>query len=65
MDSASDVAYYLAEWYLPELTDQSVDAIVAKSPSATKARRSGWSSRSRYQRMKFYTVSSAHNRPTS
>ena len=30
MDSASDVAYYLAEWYLPELTDQSVDAIVAK-----------------------------------
>ncbi|MDT5059503.1 MAG: hypothetical protein QOF66_7869 [Mycobacterium sp.] len=30
MDSASDVAYYLAEWYLPELTDQSVDAVVAK-----------------------------------
>jgi hypothetical protein len=30
MDSAADGAHYLAEWYLPELTDQSVDDIVAK-----------------------------------
>ena len=30
MDDASDGAYYLAEWYLPELTEQSVDDIVGK-----------------------------------
>jgi hypothetical protein len=30
MDAGGHVAHYLAEWYLPELTGQSVDAIVAK-----------------------------------
>jgi hypothetical protein len=30
MDFASDVPYHLAEWYLPELTEQSVDDMVAK-----------------------------------
>ena len=30
MDVGADVAHYLAEWYLPELTEQSVDEIVAK-----------------------------------
>jgi hypothetical protein len=30
MDAGGDVAYYLAEWYLPELTEQSVDDIVVK-----------------------------------
>ncbi len=30
MDAGGDVAHYLAEWYLPELTEQSVDDIVAK-----------------------------------
>jgi hypothetical protein len=30
MDVGEDVAHYLAEWYLPELTEQSVDDIVAK-----------------------------------
>ena len=30
MDAVGDVAHYLAEWYLPELTEQSVDDIVAK-----------------------------------
>jgi hypothetical protein len=30
MASASVVAYYLAEWYMPELTDRSVDDIVAR-----------------------------------
>jgi len=30
MDDAPDWAYYLAEWYLPELTEQSVDDIVGK-----------------------------------
>lgn len=30
MDAGEDVAHYLAEWYLPELTEQSVDDIVAK-----------------------------------
>jgi hypothetical protein len=30
MDSVADVGYYLAEWYLPELTEQSVDDVVAK-----------------------------------
>jgi hypothetical protein len=30
MDAGGDVAHYLTEWYLPELTEQSVDDIVAK-----------------------------------
>jgi hypothetical protein len=30
MDAAPEVGYYLAEWYLPELTEQSVDDVVAK-----------------------------------
>jgi hypothetical protein len=34
MNSAAGLAYYLAEWYLPELTEQSVDEIVAKLDAA-------------------------------
>lgn len=34
MDAADDLAYYLAEWYLPELTDKSVDDMVAKLDAA-------------------------------
>lgn len=34
MDAVDDVAYYLAEWYLPELTDKSVDEVVAKLDAA-------------------------------
>ena len=34
MDVADDVAYYLAEWYLPELTEESVDDVVAKLDAA-------------------------------
>jgi hypothetical protein len=34
MDAVDDVAYYLAEWYLPELTDKSVDDMVAKLDAA-------------------------------
>ena len=30
MDSRGEAAYYLAEWYLPELTDQTVTDTVAK-----------------------------------
>lgn len=30
MDSVPEVEYYLAEWYLEELTEQSVDEVVAK-----------------------------------
>jgi hypothetical protein len=30
MNAGGDLAHYLAEWYLPELTEQSVDDIVAK-----------------------------------
>ncbi len=30
MEAVPGVAHYLAEWYLPELTEQSVDDIVAK-----------------------------------
>jgi hypothetical protein len=30
MDAVANVAHFLAEWYLPELTEQSVDDIVAK-----------------------------------
>lgn len=35
MDSAAGLGYYLAEWYLTELTEQSVDGIVAKLEAAT------------------------------
>ena len=34
MDAADDLAYYLAEWYLPEMTKTSVDDIVAKLDAA-------------------------------
>ena len=34
MDAVDDLAYYLAEWYLPELTDKSVDDLVAKLDAA-------------------------------
>ena len=34
MDAVDDVAYYLAEWYLPELTDESVDDVVARLDAA-------------------------------
>jgi hypothetical protein len=34
MDSAPEVGYFLAEWYLPELTEQSVDEVVAKLDAA-------------------------------
>jgi hypothetical protein len=34
MDAVDDVAYYLAEWYLPELTDKSVDDMVARLEAA-------------------------------
>jgi hypothetical protein len=34
MDAPDDVAYYLAEWYVPELTEQSVDDVVAKLDAA-------------------------------
>lgn len=30
MDAVEDVAHYLAEWYLAELTEQSIDDMVAK-----------------------------------
>jgi hypothetical protein len=32
-----DVAYYLAEWYLPEMTTTSVDEMVAKLDAAAAA----------------------------
>ena len=34
MGPVDDVAYYLAEWYLPELTEKSVDDMVAKLDAA-------------------------------
>ena len=34
MDVADDLAYYLAEWYLPEMTTTSVDDMVAKLDAA-------------------------------
>jgi hypothetical protein len=37
MDSTDGVTYYLAEWYLTELTEHSVDDIVAKLDVATGA----------------------------
>lgn len=30
MDAGGRLAHYLAEWYLPELTEQSVDDVVAR-----------------------------------
>jgi hypothetical protein len=37
MDAADDLAYYLAEWYLPEMTDTSVDEVVARLDAAAVA----------------------------
>ena len=34
MDSVPELAHYLVEWYLPELTEESVDDIVAKLDAA-------------------------------
>jgi hypothetical protein len=34
MDAVDDLAYYLAEWYLPEMTDTSVDDVVARLDAA-------------------------------
>jgi len=34
MDAADDLAYYLAEWYLPEMTEASVDDVVGKLDAA-------------------------------
>src|SRR5262245_59102262 len=34
MDAAGESAYHLAEWYLPELTEQSVDDMVARLDAA-------------------------------
>src|SRR4029077_20047242 len=34
MDADDDLAYYLAEWYLPEITETSVDDVVAKLDAA-------------------------------
>jgi hypothetical protein len=34
MDAAGTLGHYLAEWYLPELTEQSVDDIVARLDAA-------------------------------
>ena len=37
MEAVGEPAYYLAEWYLPELTEQSVDEIVARLDAAAAA----------------------------
>jgi hypothetical protein len=37
MDTGEDVAYYLAEWYLPEMTAMSLDQMVAKLDAAAVA----------------------------
>jgi hypothetical protein len=37
MDSVPELAHYLVEWYLPELTEESVDDIVAKLDVAAAA----------------------------
>jgi hypothetical protein len=37
MYSAAGLSYYLAEWYRPELTEQSVDDFVAKLDAAASA----------------------------
>jgi hypothetical protein len=34
MDTADGVAYYLAEWYFPEMTEMSLDDMVAKLDAA-------------------------------
>jgi hypothetical protein len=34
MDAADDLAYYLAEWYLPEMTTTSVDDVLARLDAA-------------------------------
>jgi hypothetical protein len=34
VDTPADVAYYLAEWYLPEMTATTVDEMVAKLDAA-------------------------------
>jgi hypothetical protein len=34
MDAVDDLAYYLAEWYLPEMTDTSVDDVVTRLDAA-------------------------------
>ena len=34
MDAADDLAYYLAEWYFPELTETSVDEVVTRLDAA-------------------------------
>jgi len=34
MDAAGESAYHLAEWYLPELTEQSVEDMVARLDAA-------------------------------
>ena len=34
MEAVDDLAYYLAEWYLPEMTATSVDEMVAKLDAA-------------------------------
>lgn len=41
MDALDDLAYYLAEWYLPEMTATSVDEMVAKLDAAAAAISSG------------------------
>ena len=37
MDAIDSLAYYLAEWYLPEMTATSVDEMVAKLDAAAAA----------------------------
>ena len=37
MDTTDELAYYLAEWYLPEMTATSVDEMVAKLDAAAAA----------------------------
>jgi hypothetical protein len=37
MDAITQQAYYLVEWYLPDLTEQSVDDIVARVDAAAAA----------------------------
>jgi hypothetical protein len=37
MDTADDVVYYLAEWYVPEMSATSVDEMVAKLDAAAAA----------------------------
>ncbi|WP_101948200.1 hypothetical protein [Mycobacterium sp. 3519A] len=37
MEATDDLAYFLAEWYLPEMTTTSVDEMVAKLDAAAAA----------------------------